>query len=245
MNGPAVLRAAWLRLPPQHPRAATVPRAPHPAQWEELIERCQEAGVDAFEINFSCPHGMPERRMGMAMGQDCELLGEVCGWINAKATVPVWAKMTPNITGACVGGAGIGCVCVLCVWWWWWGACRHRDGQRRHAAQHVVHAWVAACRPAPSLAAPRVPRPSLPLRRHHDARAHRAGGGVRGRGGHQHHHLRHGRQPGHAAPRALRWVPPRASPPARLPAPTAAPLLSRGRPAQPTADPAAVSCLPA
>jgi hypothetical protein len=22
----------------------------------------------------------------------------VCGWINAKATVPVWAKMTPNVT---------------------------------------------------------------------------------------------------------------------------------------------------
>ena len=36
--------------------------------------------------------------MGMAMGQDCELLGEVCGWINSTATVPVWAKMTPNIT---------------------------------------------------------------------------------------------------------------------------------------------------
>jgi dihydropyrimidine dehydrogenase (NADP+) len=41
---------------------------------------------------------MPERKMGMAMGQDCSVLGEVCGWINAKATVPVWAKMTPNIT---------------------------------------------------------------------------------------------------------------------------------------------------
>ena len=26
--------------------------------------------MDAFEINFSCPHGMPERKMGMAMGQD-------------------------------------------------------------------------------------------------------------------------------------------------------------------------------
>ena len=23
---------------------------------------------------------------------------EVTGWINAKATVPVWAKMTPNVT---------------------------------------------------------------------------------------------------------------------------------------------------
>lgn len=42
--------------------------------WEELIERCEESGVDAFEINFSCPHGMPERKMGMAMGQDCGVL---------------------------------------------------------------------------------------------------------------------------------------------------------------------------
>ena len=30
--------------------------------WEEIIGRCEEIGVDAFEINFSCPHGMPERR---------------------------------------------------------------------------------------------------------------------------------------------------------------------------------------
>ena len=53
---------------------------------------------DAIEVNFSCPHGMPERKMGAAVGQDCALLEEVCGWVNAKATVPVWAKMTPNIT---------------------------------------------------------------------------------------------------------------------------------------------------
>eukprot|EP00798_Chlamydomonas_sp_ICE-L_P012666 gene12666-15898_t len=66
--------------------------------WAEIIGRCEDVGVDAFEINFSCPHGMPERKMGMAMGQDCELLGEVCGWINSSAKVPVWAKMTPNIT---------------------------------------------------------------------------------------------------------------------------------------------------
>lgn len=66
--------------------------------WEELIERCEAVGVDAFEINFSCPHGMPERKMGMAMGQCPEILEEVCDWINAKATIPVWAKMTPNIT---------------------------------------------------------------------------------------------------------------------------------------------------
>jgi dihydropyrimidine dehydrogenase (NADP+) len=66
--------------------------------WEELVARCEAAGVDAFELNFSCPHGMPERRMGAAMGQDCALLEEVCGWVNAAASVPVWAKMTPNVT---------------------------------------------------------------------------------------------------------------------------------------------------
>ena len=66
--------------------------------WKELIKRCEDAGVDAFEINFSYPHGMPERKMGAAMGQDCEVLEDVCGWINETATKPVWAKMTPNIT---------------------------------------------------------------------------------------------------------------------------------------------------
>lgn len=66
--------------------------------WCEIVERCQDAGVDAFELNFSCPHGLPERKMGAAMGQDCEVLGTVCGWVNAVSKKPVWAKMTPNIT---------------------------------------------------------------------------------------------------------------------------------------------------
>lgn len=42
--------------------------------WVEIVQRCEAAGVDAFEVNFSCPHGMPERKMGMAMGQCPELL---------------------------------------------------------------------------------------------------------------------------------------------------------------------------
>jgi dihydroorotate dehydrogenase subfamily 1 len=66
--------------------------------WEEIVLRCQDAGVDALELNFSCPHGLPERKMGSAMGQDPGILSEVCGWVNRVARVPVWAKMTPNIT---------------------------------------------------------------------------------------------------------------------------------------------------
>jgi dihydroorotate dehydrogenase subfamily 1 len=66
--------------------------------WIEIVERCQEAGVDAFELNFSCPHGLPERKMGMAMGENPEIVAEVTGWAMESASVPVWAKMTPNIT---------------------------------------------------------------------------------------------------------------------------------------------------
>ncbi len=66
--------------------------------WIEIVERCQDAGVDALECNFSCPHGLPERRMGSAMGENPELLEEVCRWVMGAAKVPVWAKMTPNVT---------------------------------------------------------------------------------------------------------------------------------------------------
>ena len=66
--------------------------------WVEIVERCQEAGVDGFELNFSCPHGLTERRMGSAMGQDTAILEEVCSWVMAATKRPVWAKMTPNIT---------------------------------------------------------------------------------------------------------------------------------------------------
>lgn len=66
--------------------------------WVEIVERCQDAGVDGFELNFSCPHGLPERKMGSAMGQDPEILEEVCKWVMGAAKKPVWAKMTPNIT---------------------------------------------------------------------------------------------------------------------------------------------------
>ncbi len=68
------------------------------ARWVEIVERCEAAGVDGFELNFSCPHGLPERKMGSAMGQDPEILEEVCGWVKAATQKPVWAKMTPNIT---------------------------------------------------------------------------------------------------------------------------------------------------
>ena len=83
---------------PDHVLIASIMEEYDRSAWIKLIDLCQAAGVDGFEINFSCPHGMPERRMGMAMGQDCGLLEEVTGWVCGHSKLPVWSKMTPNIT---------------------------------------------------------------------------------------------------------------------------------------------------
>lgn len=65
--------------------------------WQEIVRRVQETGVDAFEMNLSCPHGLPERKMGQAMGEDPSITCEVVAWVKEVSKIPVWAKMTPNI----------------------------------------------------------------------------------------------------------------------------------------------------
>ena len=97
----------------------------HADRWIEIVERTQATGVDALELNLSCPHGLPERRMGAAMGQDPEMVEEVTRWVvDAVDNQPVWAKMTPNITdptepalAALKGGAdGISAInTILCI----------------------------------------------------------------------------------------------------------------------------------
>ena len=65
--------------------------------WHELVRRTQETGVDGLELNFSCPHGLPERKMGQAMGENPAIVEEVTRWVKEVSTIPVWAKMTPNV----------------------------------------------------------------------------------------------------------------------------------------------------
>lgn len=82
---------------PQRVLIASVMEAYRREAWHEVVTRCQETGVDALELNMSCPHGLPERKMGSAIGEDPELLEEVCGWVMEVARVPVWVKLTPNV----------------------------------------------------------------------------------------------------------------------------------------------------
>ncbi len=66
--------------------------------WHRVIKQIQDIGVDGFELNFGCPHGMSERGMGSAVGQVPEYAEMICNWVKEVSTVPVLAKLTPNVT---------------------------------------------------------------------------------------------------------------------------------------------------
>mmetsp|Transcript_19412 Transcript_19412/g.14083 ORF Transcript_19412/g.14083 Transcript_19412/m.14083 type:complete len:149 (-) Transcript_19412:955-1401(-) len=42
--------------------------------WQELVRRCNEVGFDALELNLSCPHGMNEKGMGRACGENPDMV---------------------------------------------------------------------------------------------------------------------------------------------------------------------------
>lgn len=81
-------------------------------EWKQIIQDCENAGVDGHELNFGCPHGMCERGMGSAVGQEPRVLETITQWATEFATKPVIVKLTPNITditeparAAAAGGA--------------------------------------------------------------------------------------------------------------------------------------------
>ena len=80
--------------------------------WREILKRVEQTGCDGVELNFGCPHGMSERGMGSAVGQVPEYIRDVTGWCKQSTDLPVFVKLTPNITdirfparAACEGGA--------------------------------------------------------------------------------------------------------------------------------------------
>jgi len=67
-------------------------------QWHEFVKRSADAGADGIELNYGCPHGMCERGMGSAVGQQPAVTEKITGWVMEAATIPVIVKLTPNIT---------------------------------------------------------------------------------------------------------------------------------------------------
>ncbi|MCB1070478.1 MAG: NAD-dependent dihydropyrimidine dehydrogenase subunit PreA [Kiritimatiellae bacterium] len=66
--------------------------------WHDMMKRARDAGADGVELNFGCPHGMCERGMGSAVGQNPDVIETIVGWVMEAAEIPVIVKLTPNIT---------------------------------------------------------------------------------------------------------------------------------------------------
>lgn len=66
--------------------------------WQTLVRTLNNTPADAFELNFSCPHGMPEKGIGMAIGTDAEVSAKITEWVKEVAQKPVFVKLSPNVT---------------------------------------------------------------------------------------------------------------------------------------------------
>lgn len=82
---------------PDHPVIASL-MVQSRDEWIQLVKDVENAGCDGIELNFGCPHGMCERGMGSAVGQEPHVLETITSWVKAAATTPVIVKLTPNIT---------------------------------------------------------------------------------------------------------------------------------------------------
>ena len=67
-------------------------------EWRDIIKRSIDTGADGLELNFGCPHGMCERGMGSAVGQEPKVNQEITSWAVEYSSIPVLVKLTPNIS---------------------------------------------------------------------------------------------------------------------------------------------------
>ncbi len=89
-------------------------------QWLELALGCQDAGIDLLELNFSCPHGYPEKGEGSAIGQNAEFSSRITKWLKneKRITVPIIPKLTAatadiSYIGESVANAGADGICAI------------------------------------------------------------------------------------------------------------------------------------
>lgn len=60
------------------------------------MTEAKDAPFDLIELNLSCPHGMTEKGMGRACGEDPEIVRDITSWATSMTKVPIIVKITPN-----------------------------------------------------------------------------------------------------------------------------------------------------
>jgi dihydropyrimidine dehydrogenase (NAD+) subunit PreA len=81
---------------PSHPIIASIMGFSN-HEWAYLAKAAADNGADMLELNFSCPH-MTVEGSGHKVGQAVHLLEKFTATVKHAVSIPVLAKMTPNIT---------------------------------------------------------------------------------------------------------------------------------------------------
>jgi dihydropyrimidine dehydrogenase (NAD+) subunit PreA len=87
-----MIRASY----PERALIASIAGGGNPDDWVEVIRRLEPRGVNAFEMNVSCPNFAEEK--GGKLGQDPEALRLAVSWVREATDLPVIVKLTPNVT---------------------------------------------------------------------------------------------------------------------------------------------------
>jgi dihydropyrimidine dehydrogenase (NAD+) subunit PreA len=77
---------------------ASIMSSPEPEGWTKLAETFSQTGVNALELNVSCPHGSPEKHMGAYIGQNPDLVEQITKAARKGTDLPIIVKLTPNVT---------------------------------------------------------------------------------------------------------------------------------------------------
>jgi dihydroorotate dehydrogenase (NAD+) catalytic subunit len=64
-------------------------------EMSTVAKLMEKAGASAIELNLSCPHA---RNVGAELGRDPEVVGSVVSAVKKSVGIPVFAKITPNVT---------------------------------------------------------------------------------------------------------------------------------------------------
>jgi len=64
-------------------------------EFVQVAKKAENAGADGLELNVSCPH---VEKTGSEIGQDTMLLEEVVRAVKRETRIPVFVKLTPNVT---------------------------------------------------------------------------------------------------------------------------------------------------
>lgn len=71
-------------------------------QWREVVRAFNDTGIDGYELNFSCTHGMAEGGGGAQVGSREESIKMVTRWVREETKLRVMPKlpaMVPDLPG--------------------------------------------------------------------------------------------------------------------------------------------------